>query len=57
MFTKAFLQNGCLHELREGNVQLSTLHICGKILLKVYLRGRMLIIVCYCNCYAYEYKG
>lgn len=35
MFTKAFLQNGCLHELREGNVQLFTLHICGKIPLKV----------------------
>lgn len=33
MFTYAFLHNGCLNELREGNIQLFTLQICGKILL------------------------
>jgi len=27
------MHNGCLGELREGNVQLFTLQICGEILL------------------------
>lgn len=35
MFVYAFFHNGFLNEVREGNVQIINLQICGKILLKV----------------------